>query len=345
MSDQVLSSQDPPADDAGSDAAPQPEASPQEAQGEALRLSLTELKRRVGEFLTDYLEGKSDETVGTYRRSLNGFEKWFVQQKGRFRFQKDDVRAYKKYLIEERGLSQASISTYLTALRRLCQYLVDAGLLEENPAVGVKGNRRPESHSRAVLTETDIEALEAVLGTATPIACRDRACVYLMLYGGLAEIELVRIDKEDLEQTLMGHFVRVQGKGRTVKDERVPLDEKAAGAVYDYLDAREGSRERTVKPGDPVFVSHGHRSRGQRLNTRSVRSRVNDLLKKAGIKRRGLTPPSLTHTAALLWLNDGMEVDEVKSRMRHGTLDTKMIYYKRQGLLKRDPEELKEIGE
>jgi integrase/recombinase XerC/integrase/recombinase XerD len=30
--------------------------------------------------------------------------------------------------------------------------------------------------------------------------------------------------------------------------------------------------------------------------------------------------------------------------MRHGTLDTTMIYYKRQGLLKRDPEELKEIG-
>lgn len=318
-------------------------STPGDAPDEAippLQLSLSELKRRVEEFLTDYLDGKSKETVGTYRRSLNGFEKWFVQQKGNFRFREKDVRAYKAYLADERGLSQVSISTYLTALRRFCQYLVDAGLLEENPATGVKGNRRPESHSRAVLTETDIEALEAVMGTATPIACRDRASVYLMLYAGLSEIELVRADKKDLEQTLMGWFLRVQGKGRTVKDERVPLDPPVVAAVQDYLDAREG-----VKPDAPLFVSHGHRSRGKRLNTRSIRSRINDLLKKAGIKRRGLTPHSLTHTAALLWLNNGMAVEEVKERMRHGTLDTTMIYYKRQGLLKRDPEELKEIGE
>jgi integrase/recombinase XerC/integrase/recombinase XerD len=29
--------------------------------------------------------------------------------------------------------------------------------------------------------------------------------------------------------------------------------------------------------------------------------------------------------------------------MRHGTLDTTMIYYKKQGLLKRDPEEIEEL--
>ena len=331
--------QEPPApEEASSENRPSEEEEPSEE--EALELSLSELRRRIQAFLDDYLDGKSDETVGTYERSLNGFQKWFVQQQGRFRFREDDVRAYKQYLAEERGLSQATVSTYLTALRRLCQYLVDAGLLEENPATGVKGNRRPESHSRAILTEQDIAALEETLGTVTPLAARDRACVYLMLYAGLAEIEIVRLDKGDLEQTLMGHFARVQGKGRTVKDERVPLDDQAAGAVYDYLDARE----KTPGPEEPVFVSHGHRSRGQRLKTRSVRSRINDLLKKAGIKRRGLTPHSLTHTAALLWLNDGMPVDEVKKRMRHGTLDTTMIYYKRQGLLKRDPEELKEIG-
>jgi hypothetical protein len=45
----------------------------------------------------------------------------------------------------------------------------------------------------------------------------------------------------------------------------------------------------------------------------------------------------------LIWLNDGMSIEEVRQRMRHGTLDTIMIYYKKQGLLKRDPEELKEM--
>jgi site-specific recombinase XerD len=156
----------------------------------------------------------------------------------------------------------------------------------------------------------------------------------LMLYAGLAEIELVRADVEDLEATLMGHLLRVQGKGRTEKDQQVALDAPAATALQRYLDAREHTR-----PTDPLFTSHGRRSEGERLNTRSVRARINTHLKSAGLKRPGITPHSLTHTAPLLWLNDGVGIDEVRRRMRHGTLDTTMIYFKKQGLLQRNLDE------
>ena len=91
-----------------------------------LSLSLRELRDHLQAFQDDYLADKSDETVGTYRRSLNSFEKWFVQQEP-FRFTEDDIRDYKRYLMEERELSQVSVSTYLTALRRFCQYLTDIG--------------------------------------------------------------------------------------------------------------------------------------------------------------------------------------------------------------------------
>jgi integrase/recombinase XerC/integrase/recombinase XerD len=308
-----------------------------DAPNDTLSLSLRELRDHLQAFQDDYLSEKSDETVGTYRRSLNSFEKWFVQQND-VEFTEDDIRAYKTHLMEERDLSQVSVSTYLTALRRFCQYLTDIGELAENPATAVKGNRRPDSHSRSVLTEKDIEALEEVLGTTTQIDKRDTAIVYLMLYAGLSEIEIVRANVEDLEHTLMGPVLRVQGKGRTVKDQEAPLDEPVLEAVEAYLDTRDD-----VHPEDPLFVSHGHRSGGERLKTRSVRSRVNGCLRKADIKRKGVTPHSLTHTAALIWLNDGMPLEEVKQRMRHGTLDTTMIYYKKQGLLKRDPEEIEEM--
>ncbi len=314
--------------------------SPSSAEEPSLNLSLRELRRHLQAFLTDYLDGKSDETVGTYRRSLNSFEKWFVRQQGAFRFTTDDIRDYKTYLMEERELSQVSVSTYLTALRRFCQYLTDAGQLPKNPAKEVKGNRRPDSHSRSVLTETDIDQLLDVIGGPTQIDKRDEAIIYLMLFAGLSEIEIVRADVEDLEQTLMGWFLRVQGKGRTVKDQQAPIDPPVLERLQAYLDTRG-----RVKPEDPLFVSHGHRSEGKRLNTRSVRSRINQHLKSAGVKRKGVTPHSLTHTAALIWLNQGMPIEDVKERMRHGTLDTTMIYFKKQGLLKRDPDELKEIEE
>ncbi len=293
-----------------------------------LSFSLAELRLRIQEFLREYLKDRSPETVGTYRRSLNEFERWFVREKGGFRFREKDVRAYKTYLMEERELHQVSVSTYLTAVRRFCQYLVEIGLLPTNPAKGVKGNRRPSTHSRKVLSQVDIDQLLAVLSTDDEVLRRDRAMVYTMLFGGLSEIEIVRCDVQDLEQTLMGWYLRVQGKGRTAKDQHVPVDPPVMDAIRLYLDARG-----RIRPEEPLFVSHGHRSHGERLNTRSVRSRINEALKKAKVKRPGVSPHSLTHTAALIWLNDGMDLDEVRQRMRHGTLDTTMIYFRKQGLL------------
>ena len=302
--------------------------------GPPLVLSVAELEARLDGFVNEYLASKSKETVGTYRRSLNEFERWHATERGRFKFRTEDVERYKKYLMEDRELSQVSVSTYLTAIRRFCQYLVDIGLLEENPARAVKGNRRPSEHSRKVFTEDEVAQLLDVLQAKDPIEKRDRAVVYLMLYAGLSEIEIVRADMQDLEQTLLGWYLRVQGKGHTAKDQQVPIDPPVMDAIRLYLDTRG-----RVRPEDPLFVSHGHRSDGERLNTRSVRSRVNGLLKTAGLKKRGITPHSLTHTAALIWLNDGMSVDEVRQRMRHGTLDTTMIYFKKQGLLKRSLED------
>jgi site-specific recombinase XerD len=319
------------ADDASERTAPEAEPSPP-------RYTLSELQARIQEFLREYLKGKSPETIGTYRRSLNEFERWFVLQQGRFRFNQDGIKAYKHYLMQTRGLHQVSVSTYLTAVRRLCQYLVDIGQLAENPARSVKGNRRPSNHSRAILTQQEIDTLFEAISDDSQIGKRDQAIVYCMIFGGLSEIELIRADVQDLEQTLLGWYLRVQGKGHTVKDQQVPVDPPVMSKIRLYLDTRG-----RIRPEDPLFVSHGHRSEGRRLNTRSVRSRINTYLKAAKLKRPGVTPHSLTHTAALIWLNDGMSLEEVKQRMRHGTLDTTMIYYKQQGLLNRDPEEVKNL--
>ena len=298
--------------------------------GPPLKFTLGELHARIDAFLTEYLAQKSRETIGTYQRSLNEFKRWFPMQRGRFLFRTKDVEAYKKYLMEVRGLHQVSVSTYLTALRRFCQYLMDIGLLTENPAKAVKGNRRPSSHSRKVLTEDAITRLFESVDASGEIGKRDVAIMYTMLYAGLSEIEIVRADVEDLEQTLLGWHLRVQGKGHTVKDQQVPIDPPVMDKIRLYLDVRG-----RIRPTDALFVSHGHRSEGERLNTRSVRSRINHHLTSAELKRPGITPHSLTHTAPLIWLNDGMPIEEVKQRMRHGTLDTTMIYFRRQGLLKR----------
>ncbi len=305
------------------------DSQPEKSTDTTVELTVGEISRRIDDFVREYLIGKSPATIGTYRRSLNELIRWIASVRRKpFAFNQEGVEAYKSYLSDSKGLHDVSISTYLTALRRFCQYLVDIGMLQENPARAVKGNRRPSTHSRQVLNSDEIDALIKVLNPVSQIAKRDQAIVFLMLYSGLSEIEIVRADVGDLEQTLMGWFLRVQGKGRTVKDQQVPVDMPVIHKVQEYL----ASRPR-VSPESPLFVSHGHRSDGERLNTRSIRTRINEYLSRAGIKRSGVSPHSLTHTAALIWLNAGMDLEEVRNRMRHGTLETTMISFKKQGLL------------
>ncbi len=303
-----------------------------------LRLTVAQLAERLDGFVAEYLKEKSPETAGTYRRTLNEFERYHAARaarpSSRFVFVEADVEAYKRYLMDERELSQVSVSTYLTALRRLCEYLVARGDLAENPAKAVKGNRRPEAHTRAVLRDAEVQRLLEAPPAATLIGLRDRALMALMVFGGLSEIEIVRANLDDVDRTLMGVVLRVQGKGRQSKDAQIPLDATAA----DPLDAYLAARGRPPSAQAPLVVSHGHRSDGTRLNTRSVRGRVNVHLRTAGLKRRGVSPHSLTHTAAIIWLQAGLPVEEVQRRMRHGTLETTLIHFRKQGLLTREPD-------
>ncbi len=308
---------------------PMPEsASSGERTAEGLTLSAANLEQLIGRFLSDYLSEKSTETAGTYGRALNEFKRFHAPISGSFRFRHTDFEAYKSHLTDVRNLHQVSVSTYLTAVRRFCQFLVDEGRLADNPAADVKGNRRPDDHSRKVLKKAEVERLLNAIGTETMLQLRDVAVVASMAFAGLSEIEIVRSDYADVEQTLMGWYLRVQGKGRTAKDEHVPLDPPVVDRLRTYLQARG-----RVLSQDPLFASHGNRSEGARLKTRSIRSRINLHLERAGLKRPGITPHSLTHTAPLIWLGRGMEIEDVRSRMRHGSLDTTMIYYRKQGLV------------
>jgi len=293
---------------------------------QAFQPSSAEVESLVSEYLASVGEYKSVETVGTYQRSLNQFVKWLSITKMKSPFTEKGIEAYKRYLIERKGLKEASISTYLTAVRRFCGHLVDSNLISENPASNISGSKRPQDHSRGVLSSDQVDKLLSSIDADDVLGLRDSAIIHCMLFAGLSEIELVRADLGDLEQTLMGNFLRVQGKGRTAKDQQVQLDDKVYDTITSYLKERD-----EAKNDQPLFVSHGFRSNGKRLTTRAIRNRISLQFELSELKSmmgsaEKLTPHSLTHTAAVLWLKSGMSLEEVKKKMRHGSLETTQIY-------------------
>jgi site-specific recombinase XerD len=287
-----------------------------------VRLSVRALTRYFDGFVAS-LKRDTTETRGTYTRALREFLRWFPHDP-HFRFRVKDVRRYKHHLASRRKLSAVSVSTYLTALRRFCAYLVDRKVLEDNPAHYVGGNSRPATHSRDFLNEEEVLLLLTGPRSSDERGVRDHVMMLLMLQCGLSEIELVRADVRDLADDDRGRWMMVQGKGRKQKDERVLLPPETRAALEQYLRMR-GQAE----PGQPLFASAGNRTRGQRMTTRGVRDRINTSLVAAGLKQhphRRITPFSLRHTAAVLMARRGATADELRERLRLGSLMTARLY-------------------
>lgn len=287
-----------------------------------MRLSLLRLQEEIDGFCADYLKEKGEETKGTYARALRTFVAYYARAKDWFRFRTEHIEEYKKYLMEEKKLSQVSVSTYLTALRRLLDYFVAQGLLSENPAKKVKGNRRPTSHTVGALTEAEVQKLLSIIPTEKLHDYRDYLIIRLMLDAAVRVHEIVKANVEDLKKFSTHYVLFVQAKGKKSKDEVVQVPLELGREIETYIDRRQG-----VVPTSPLFVSNSRRVQNTRLTTRALHYRIMHWLHMAGIHRANISPHSLQHTAAKLWIErDGLSVDEVKRKMRHGLISTTKIY-------------------
>lgn len=293
-----------------------------------VKLTLKELVDHYEGFLKE-CERKSQETLGTYQRALRNFITWFPVDK-RFQFLTRDVERYKRHLVDQKGLQDVSVGTYMTALRRFCQYLIDVGVLETNPAERVIGGRRPTRHSRTFLTYDEVDTLLATIDRATMQGARDYAIIRMMLGCALSERECLLADVGDIHQSPTGErSIRVQGKGRQVKDETVTVPGDVWEAIDDYLARRFENNDRPESA--PLFASMSNRTLGRRMTSRGVREAVSRWLQESGVKRnrsRRLTPFSLRHTAGLMMVDNGATVEEVMRRMRIEWRPTALLYFK-----------------
>ena len=271
---------------------------------------------------------RRETTKETYLKALREFAKW-LKGGSPEQLTTNDIIQYKYFLLSK-NLSPTSLSTYLTSVRRLYDYLFSKGLVTENPAKRVRGSSRPQRHLRAPLTIDEVKTLINVIDSSSPVGLRDTAMINLMVRCGLSEIEIVRANIGDIKVKGGKQVIFVQGKSMDKKDEYVKLTPETQEVIERYLESRGATRE-----DEPLIWGVGNRAKGERVTTRAIRERVNYYLKFAGIKRKGITPYSLRHTAALLAIEGGAAISEVKKMLRHKTVDSTLVYFQEAKELKK----------
>src|SRR6476469_6633867 len=128
--------------------------------------------------------GAARQTLGAYRRDLEGFARW--RDGGGGGLATADRAALFDYLgwRTRDGYSPRSNARLLTALRAFFAFRLRRGERHDDPTALLDPPRLPRSLPKA-LAESEIEALLAAPATEDPPGLRDRAMLELMYATGL----------------------------------------------------------------------------------------------------------------------------------------------------------------
>ncbi len=268
--------------------------------------------------LADFIKSldATEATKETYFKGASKFINW-CDKMGIEEVSKEDILDYKNHLKDT--CKPASLSCYITALKKLYKYLETKGI--KNLASDVKGAKASRNFNKDALTIDQAKDLLKSIDTETDEGKRNYALIRLLIATGLRAIEIERANVEDLRTLGNTTVLYIQGKGRDAKDEYVIIAHSVLKALQEYLKTRD-----IKSPSEALFISYSDRSNGKRLQRRSVRNIVKKAFKNIGIVSDKITTHSLRHTAITLSLKGGATLQEAQTLARHSNINTTLIY-------------------
>jgi len=245
------------------------------------------------EFLRKHV-GANGAVAAVTSRHLRGFMVWLHEQK----------------------YAKTTIARRLAAVRSFGKYLCRAGVLDVNPALGLRGPRQ-EKRLPHFLTLADIHKLLAAPPDADWAGRRDRAILETLYASGIRVSELVGLDVTAVDMN--DGVITVRGKGK--KERLALLGPDAVKAVNRWLDDRSALLKKAGKETPAVFLNN----KGGRLTTRSVGRLLAKHLKTAGLDPR-TSPHTLRHSFATHMLDAGADIRGVQELLGHKSLATTQVY-------------------
>lgn len=224
---------------------------------------------------------------------------------------------FKRYLADKSDMAVSSKNKYLTSARVFLRELGKQGLLPVDITANVKGFTQDKKHKKSGVNDEEVTLLVEKLRllSPTPDNIRIKAMFGLLMFQGLRQVEIFRLNVEDVD--LVNKKAFVLGKGR---DDKSPIDLHPATIelLADYIKTNK------VKSG-ALFVSHSNKTIGKRLSTRAIRFMVKEMLEQVGINDKSTHGFRHYFTTQLIKRFKG-NVLEVAKFTRHKSLEMLQVY-------------------
>lgn len=250
----------------------------------------------------------SPYTIRYYENIVHNFSLFYDLQSSLNSISKHILNGYCMYL-EEKGLSDATILTYVRGLKTILYYLMEENLL---PCFKIQ-LPKVEEKLKETYTEAELTALlkKPNLKTCSFAEYRDWVLVNYLLGTGQRLNTVIHLKLVDLD--LSNHMIKLQvTKGR--RETLLPISTTLAGILKEYLQYRKGTEL------DYLFCT----VTGSQMTRGCITSTIKHYNAARGVKRSSIH--LFRHTFAKNYLMNGGDVFRLQKLMCHKEIETTKGY-------------------
>ena len=265
------------------------------------------------------------------------------------------IETYSEYLIYQKGLSQNTVDSYISDLKKFSNYLQDLELSQQNienyfldiNSFNYSSSTKKRFYSSIknfiryldeienllqikitgiqlkstkklpnILTTDEIEKMISFYSHDSFLNSRNRTIIDVLYSTGCRVSELCDIRLSDLD--LADFYIKLKGKGS--KQRIVPIGTELKHNLLHYLEIRENFIK---SKGDTLFLS--------KSKNKLDRTAVFRIIKKTALKVSlddNIHPHTLRHSAATHMLEGGCDLRTVQEFLGHSSVSTTQIYTK-----------------
>ena len=272
----------------------------------------------IDQFLSylQYERNRSERTVKAYGDDLRSFEAFFKNLDDQLSWESVDSDVIRSWMesMMDKGNTATSINRRLSAVRSLYRFALSRGIVERDPAHGLKGPKGKKLLPQ-YLRESEMDRLLADdMWTDEMGDLRARTIILMFYSTGIRLSELTGLDNASVD--LAAQQLKVRGKGN--KERLIPFGSELQKALRLYTARRDAE---TPSDSQAFFVGDD----GQRMTSQQVRQIVQHHLSRVTTMNKR-SPHVLRHTFATAMLNNEAGIESVKKLLGHSKLSTTEIY-------------------
>lgn len=259
------------------------------------------------------------------------------------------IRDYEMHLIEERHLSEKTVSQHLSVISSFCRWLMGQGLLKSNPVKLVRrpkcGKRLPvffrkesmDEYFRTSAPSADKESLEEFISASSALHDGSphtssawkwaaelyerrlrRMIISILFETGMRRAELISLKTGSID--FRRSVISVHGKGDKMRE--IPMTGTLSEEISLYLKAAESVAGRVRNMDEPLLITLGGTGLYPVLVDRAVKHELGQVDGITGRK----SPHVLRHTLATELLDDGSDLYSIKELLGHSSLAATQVY-------------------